>query len=618
MNSKSPVTIFQLESQAYSGDYAAALQTLFDMLGKMDRVGASNRLVSASGHRRDQLNLYTRIAAAFTAIVSDPKFSFNVQNYQAMMLHKRTLTAIFRVSSFGTMDHIIALASNSASRDGYASGHTIWKGILCATSESPSLNAEAIIGQLPPVDKVVFWLSLLDRDYHLTEVDEDRRRKVLKLAPLIEEIDVSIPSLSVLRLSNVWMTTSYFNDPNKHDLKITLNKLVKGSLLAEGVKEPVLPSKRKVLERPKMAVLSEWFTRGHSMYRCYGPAIKTLSERFEMVLVTSRGTVDEEGKSLFDEVVSFPLATRFSEVIKKISALNADIIYYPSIGMQAWTLAACQLRLAPIQAMTIGHPATTKSEFIDYVLIPERYVGDPDCFSETIIALENDAFPFVPPTTIAEVQLEKNQTASDKIRIAVPSNGYKLNPEFLDCCRQVSEKSDKPVEFHIFPNLPEHLALELEIHCESLFPSVVHMGTSYAAYMNLVGQCDIQISPFPFGNTNGYIDGLLLGLPIVSMDGKEAHSRIDNALGEMAGMPEFCLTKTPEEYVDAILRLVDNDEERESLSLQIADTDVGHIFFGHESNKSFLEAFSWVYDHHESISSKDKKLWSLESRTEVL
>lgn len=68
----------------------------------------------------------------------------------------------------------------------------------------------------------------------------------------------------------------------------------------------------------------------------------------------------------------------------------------PSIGMDITTIFVSNTRLAPIQAVALGHPATTHSEFIDYVIVEDDYVGSEDCFSETLLRLPKDALPYVP------------------------------------------------------------------------------------------------------------------------------------------------------------------------------------------------------------------------------
>ncbi len=48
----------------------------------------------------------------------------------------------------------------------------------------------------------------------------------------------------------------------------------------------------------------------------------------------------------------------------------------PSIGMDLTTIFASNTRLAPIQAVALGHPkATTHSDFIEYVIVEDDYVG---------------------------------------------------------------------------------------------------------------------------------------------------------------------------------------------------------------------------------------------------
>ncbi len=614
MENKSP-TIRQLEAEVFSGNYPAAIQTLTAILDRMDRRGPGQLLKSQTGSREDARNIYSRIATVITVLLCDAKAPFGGEQFTYLMLHKRTISAIFRVTSFSNMDFIVTLASLRAQADPKSGRINMLKGIVAATIDSPVLDPEMVMKQLPPLERAVFWMSLLDRDYYLTESDEDRRREVLALAPLVAES--TMPELFLLRLSNVWMNCSYFNDPNKHDVKRALNQIINNSLNKMGISAPEFPAVRKTKEKPKLAVLSEHFAHQHAMYRCYSPAIKQLIENFELVLVTAEETIDEVGESIFESVVKFPVVTPIDEVIKKIEAIGADVIYYPSVGMQAWTVLASQMRLAPIQLMTLGHPATSMSEQMDYVVVRERSLGDAEVFSETVVLSDNDAFAFSYHPHLDQLEKRQRPTNPEVIKIAVPSNGNKLSPALLDCCKRVYELTDRKVEFHFFPNMPEAQTLELESHIEQLMPCVLHMGTDYLAYMKLIGDCDIQLSPFPFGNANGYMDGLIMGLPIVSMDGPEVHSHADNVMGKLAGLPDFCLTTSEEEYVSAIVRLVENDSERNELSEMLLNQDIESIFFTKEVSRDFADLVQWLYENHEAIQGVGKKCWRIEDRSLV-
>jgi predicted O-linked N-acetylglucosamine transferase (SPINDLY family) len=80
-----------------------------------------------------------------------------------------------------------------------------------------------------------------------------------------------------------------------------------------------------------------------------------------------------------------------------MKAANPDIIYYPSIGMAIWVIAMASLRLAPIQVMTYGHPATSNSPYIDYGIIEADCCVE-DRFSEKMVTL--------PPNTVRPTEYE--------------------------------------------------------------------------------------------------------------------------------------------------------------------------------------------------------------------
>ena len=611
---KKNLTLRQLELQIYSGKYREAALTLVEMFERMDRRGYSSLLRSRTGSKIDALNIFSRMASIITFLLCDSRVNFDGELFTRLILHKRTISAIFRVTSFKNMDFIVSQAAIQPPESNGAPKGNMWKGVVAATIDSPQLNPEGVLKQLPPMERSIFWVSLLDRDYYLTETEEERRREVLSLSELVE--DTTVPEVFLLRMSNVWMATSYFNDSAKHEVKKTLNKIFRNSLLKLGVREPDLPPRDVDKPKPKLAVLSEHFISQHAMFRCYGTAISTLRERFTLVLVTIDACVDDVGRKMFDEVIEFQVSTSLVDVIDMVSNVGADVIYYPSVGMQAWTTAACQFRLAPIQLMTLGHPATTMSDQMDYAVVPERCLGDPECFSETVVCLEDNAIPFAPHPDmhLAEPSEEED---TDVVKIAVPSNGNKLNPEFLACCEEIADRAKAKVEFHFYCNMPEHLTIELEQTFNAMFPNKVHMGTDYLQYMSNISKCDIQLSPFPFGNSNGYVDGLIMGLPIVSKGGREVHASIDNALGKIAGLPDYCLTSTSSEFVESVVRLVDDPPERERIGDYLSGLDLNALFFQSSQIEDFGAALDWLYRNHEKILGNPKKCWKVSDRALV-
>lgn len=602
-----PPSLLKIETQIYSGDYSAAVDNLDLLLTSMDRGGTQSRYKKGASNE-DALTVYTRLSAVIGALVANPRVIMDFPLFVFFMKHKRTISSLFRVTSFGNMDHLVALGSVSPKgAAGQVSQSSVYKGIFAASADSKLLNPREIIRQLPPREACVFWVSLLDRDYFLSETEDEKREEFVNLANLVDQ-NPSIEPL-LFRVANVWMNCSYVSPANKHELKRSLNQIFRTTMKEMGISEPSISPTQKTTEKPKLLVLAEQFRHRHAMFRCYSAAILKLKESFSVVLVSFDETIDEVSRGLFDHVESFPIDTPLKKIVGRVIKQKADVIYYPSIGMQTWTVATSQLRLAPVQLMTLGHPATSMSDAIDYALIPDGIVGDPECFSERVISLSDDAIPLVKHPEFLDVDASIVREDPDVVKIAIPSNGNKLTRQLIECLENVYQRVSRPIEYHFFPNLPEILQIELENLFERKFPYVVHAGTDYVSYMNLLNQCDLQLSPFPFGNSNGYMDGLLLGLPIVSMDGPEVHSRIDNFFGRKAGLPDFCLTEDKESYVAAIERLVQNDKERVDVSEHILRLDLDNLFYGDVDSENFPQTVSWLYNNHERILADGRKWW---------
>ena len=101
------------------------------------------------------------------------------------------------------------------------------------------------------------------------------------------------------------------------------------------------------------------------------------------------------------------------------------------------------------------------------------------------------------------------------------------------------------------------------------------------------------------------------------MDGTEVHSRIDNWLGKKAGLPPWCLTENPKRYVDAIVRLVEDDQERIAISESLLNLDIKKAFFGQVTNSDFANTVHWIYECHEAIQGEQRKVWHVEDRQSV-
>jgi hypothetical protein len=610
------VSLEALERQVYGGDYNAAVTTLTTVFQGLETQSTSLTEGEDGSVVSDETitQTYCRMAAAIAAMLCDPRFFLDDQGFETMVVHKRNIATLFSATPFQTMGHVMPLVGDRDSKGDvvFGSQSALLKMLFACTVDVDVPHLQQIMEKTPLQTRTIFWLSMLDRPFLLTEQGERTRNQLLELGPIVEQGD--LPQSLLFRLINVWMYSSYYNLESKHDVKLPLNKILRNSVRKIGIKQPPIVPRIIKAGKPRLAVLVEHFTSGHAMYRCYAWAVQQLGEFFTLILVGHENKMDEKSREMFDEVLSFPESTPQSKIIGKLVKLQPDVIYYPSLGMDLWTVIAAQFRLAPIQLMTLGHPATSMSEYIDYVVSMEQFVNDPDCFSETVVLTENGVFAFTPHPHQHKVSPTTIRANPKTVKIAAPCSSYKLNSEFIQCCSDIASMSSRKVEFHFFPNTTEITLLALRFRIEKLLPCVFYPTSDYLTYMNNISQCDIQLSSFPFGNTNGYLDGLFCGLPIVSMDGREVHSHSDGVLGRSAGLPEYCWASTKEEYIDGVLRLVENDSERVAISEKLMATDLEAVFYNPGVSNDFCNAVKWIYNNHEQIQDKNRHCWSIEDR----
>jgi len=382
------------------------------------------------------------------------------------------------------------------------------------------------------------------------------------------------------------MHCSYAHHEGKHDVTRVFHKMMARMFNMPPVAAPV----RK--ERPTIMVINEWWWSKHAMFRSYAKSIRQLRQHFRTVGACPGNNTDQEAKDVFDEWVQIDSDNMIlNDLAERVRAVNPDIIYYPSIGMAIWSICLSSLRLAPIQVMTYGHPATSNSPVIDYGIIEgDCYVKE--CFSESIITLPPNV---VRPTEFERCESKHTPRKTDTLKIGVAAMQVKLSWPFLQAMQDLERRSPKPVEFVFFGAATGIGLFSMASELGKLLKKVtVQEKQIYSHYLESVSECDLVLYSFPFGGANSMYDSLAVGIPMVSLEGLQPHSRSDASIIRRAGLPESLIAQTPEEYVDAIIRLTD-DDERARIAGLVQAVDLQQFYTPDESG-AFLEAFKHIYD----------------------
>jgi hypothetical protein len=565
-----------------------ALALLQQKRGKLDesfRASGMLGLRAAEQRRR----FCTRLASAASTLFADPQFVLPTECLRLLLTLHEWIGLVFASTAFGNADHVARhLNPRGAENAEFLAGDRFIEKLCVLYSTESELELD--FAALWTYDKALaasLALALLAPTFKGSANAHLKREALIEWLPgKLRQID-DLDDLPTALLHNAYMFCSYADTPMRHEIKRDINVLVRRKLDQLGLTD--LPAPRPDAQaaqrgrgkrragKPLMLVVLEWFTGAHSIYRTHSRTLEAAREHFEVVGFGFGYAIDDLGRAVFDRFIELQEPDYIGECLKTIrdfaAAEQPDVLYMPSVGMFVLTVFMSNLRVAPLQIAGLGHPATTHSQRIDCISVEEDYVGDPACFSERLMTLPQDGQPYRPSVALPDI-VALIPPPRERLQIVVTASAMKLNPGFLDACREIVERAVTPVEFHFMSGVPAGLPLERmrDVIVQALPGAVVHGFHDYAGYLAHINQADLFLSPFPFGNTNGIVDALTLGLPGICKRGPEVFERIDGALFERVQMPSWTVADSIEAYIAAAVRMIDAHAERTALRQRLIDT----------------------------------------------
>ena len=585
----------KLEYHCYRREHELAALELLSLLRALDRsfgqFAPDYALELPVPLARDDqtLHLVTRTAAAVSALLSDPNLGFAPAVHAELLTLQRWLSAIFAASPFGNADHILRsfhVGGPGSPNDIMLDTKDLFRYCLLYHPNSELRFDLDNLWKVAPGMILGACISLLSARFLGTPAAHGKREQILPWLAQKLANHQDLGQLPVGVLHDVYMHCSYANRRDKHDVKRGISRLLRREL----GKQAITDIKRKPAigpEKPVLLVVLEWFTSGHSIYRTHSRTMEAARRHFHVVAMGKASCVDEITKQVFDEFIPLEREQAVDQIreIRAVSErLGAQILYMPSVGMFPLTMWLATVRSAPIQIIALGHPATTHSPAIDYVVVEEDYVGDPACFSEKLMILPSDGMPYRPSALAVDLPERKPRLNVEPVRIAVCSTTMKLNPRFLEACAAIRQQAKVEVHFEFLIGLAQGLVYpQVKRACNQVLGDsvTVHEHQPYARYMDVITNCDMFINPFPFGNTNGIIDTVSAGLVGVCLSGPEVHEHIDEGIFSRLNFPSWLTTRSELDYIAAAVRLADNHLERATLRKQLAGPDkVTRMFEG--------------------------------------
>lgn len=606
-------SVIRFEQEVAAKNYESACVELLDILNKIDTNfgGIEGIEIDYPSQLNDELvqekikHFCTRVAVAMSELFSDPKLDISEGGAQRFFTLQRWINMIFASSPFVNADHVLQAYNRNPDKTNLSDFHldntrsSLIKFCIFYLPESNvNVNLDAL-WNLDPELCASLCFALQSPRFIGTEQSFSKRGTLLQWFPeklaTIENLN-NVPSAIS---HDVYMHCSYDIAENKHWVKKALNQVIRRHLLQGGWVDRDVTKLGERDGKPVMVVLLEHFHSSHSIYRTHSTSMIAARERFHLIGVGNEA-VDAAGQAVFDEFHLLKGDNIFDKLneLKEICENNgAAVLYMPSIGMDLTTIFASNTRLAPVQVIALGHPATTHSDFIEYVIVEDDYVGSEKCFSEQLLRLPKDALPYVPSALApqhVEYRLRENP---EVVNIGIASTTMKLNPYFLAALKAIRDRANVKVHFHFALGQSSgvtHPYVERFIKSYLGSDTTAYPHAPYDQYLRILHNCDMMVNPFPFGNTNGIIDMVTLGLVGICKTGAEVHEHIDEGLFKRLGLPEWLIANTVDEYVERAIRLAENHQERLELRRHIIENNgLQTLFTGDPSpmGKVLLEKF---------------------------
>ena len=395
-------------------------------------------------------------------------------------------------------------------------------------------------------------------------------------------------------LNSAYFACTYYDPDNSPELKRKINSLIKGSF--KNVRLNNNPNKKKI------AIASAKWFKTSAVYKSSFDFIKLLSEDYDLTLLHLGDPLNEIEISLFKDI-------RYIQLYKgkmNLSAINNndfELIYYPDIGMSSESIYLSNLRIAPVQVTSYGHPVSTFGSEIDY------FIGGSDVeiadhaeknYSEKLILIPGlGAYPVYP-----DYEKKYIKKTKEEFIINCLWSARKYNYEILKNLKQIIKMSDKKILFRFFigdiPDqnnsyIPLHKDLENLLGKDS-FELILYRN--YDKYMELIEEGDISIDSYPFGGYNTIVDSLYLGKPVVTYEGDKAYNRLASSLLRKIDLPELISTNK-DEYIAKTVNLINNDNYREDLINKISKIDLRSKIFNTDEPIYFKKAIDSLIENYD-------------------
>ena len=257
---------------------------------------------------------------------------------------------------------------------------------------------------------------------------------------------------------------------------------------------------------------------------------------------------------------------------KLIEQRQLDALIFPEVGMDADTLALANLRLAPRQFASWGHPETTGMPTIDYYLSADGF-EPPNAdshYTEQLIRLPNLGVHYQ-PYSVTPTRVDFGQYGiPDGVPVFIcPGTPFKYRPQDDAVLVEIARRLGR-CALVFFEHDNAELSRRLHSRMASAFRAAGLEPEQFliwvpwlprAAFLGLMRQADVYLDTIGFSGFNTVMQAVQVHLPAVTLEGRFMRGRLGSGILRRLGLPEL-IAATKTQYVDIAVTLAEDAEYR--------------------------------------------------------
>jgi len=306
--------------------------------------------------------------------------------------------------------------------------------------------------------------------------------------------------------------------------------------------------------------------------------------QFELFIFNTNGVEDAETEFAKSMVAAYSnCGTDVINAAQSIANHNLDAILYPEIGMDTVSKALACLRLAPVQAVSWGHPETTGLPTIDFYLSAKLLEPENanSLYSEELIQLPNLGTYF----ENHDLEIDSPDLAALGINPLLPillcaGSPSKYSPihdfVLVDIAKRLGQ-----CQF-IFFNFDDNLTSLLKERLRLAFTNAQLDANQFLrfipflkkeAFHGLMQKADLYLDTIGFSGFNTAIQAIACGLPVVTIEGSRMRGRLASAVLHYAGLKGL-VCDSSSGYIDLVVELIQRRELLKSYQDKITQSKV--------------------------------------------